>query len=348
MMRDLNSYGPTPITSFTRFLLLTVLAVSIGLADAASAQHGRQPGERHSGLAEEGEVSPLPRTWAALFADAVEDQHALDRWSEHEVLHARFTWNWIDGIDMKGEFWLDTETRRLRILLDDETVLQHDGIAEDGTDGTSAWISPAEHRLPRESLILMSMPNLLTLPYRLRCTTTHLLGQGWQRINDRPYYSASLVLHRDREPARHHWYSTFVSPINYQLRLVAFLANHDPELDLDWEHQHAAQLDDYIDVDGVPLATTWTFRRWSRSRGVLGDQLGELNLRDPQFLPRDEVAFNRPEDDDLRMIPVTAPNLPPDADGDDEDSPDDEDRHIDPHADPEADSATDSETGSET
>ncbi|MEO1086823.1 MAG: hypothetical protein AAFY88_21525, partial [Acidobacteriota bacterium] len=54
--------------------------------------------------------------------------------------------------------------------------------------------------------------------------------------------------------------------------------------------------DDFIDVDGVPFATTWTFHYWNPDSGIDGEPKGSAKLSNVAFVDAPKGAFVKPTD----------------------------------------------------
>ncbi|MFO7721268.1 MAG: hypothetical protein R6W85_12635, partial [Gillisia sp.] len=52
---------------------------------------------------------------------------------------------------------------------------------------------------------------------------------------------------------------------------------------------------DYIVVDGVPFATTWTFHNWNEKDGI-GEQIGQAKISNINFFNPEDELFKKPED----------------------------------------------------
>jgi hypothetical protein len=59
---------------------------------------------------------------------------------------------------------------------------------------------------------------------------------------------------------------------------------------------HAMEYSDFVDVDGVSIATSWAMRHWSEEKGVYGKPLGKGKLTELRFVDPAPEAFARPKD----------------------------------------------------
>ncbi|MHC4989647.1 MAG: hypothetical protein ACYTGC_01600, partial [Planctomycetota bacterium] len=59
---------------------------------------------------------------------------------------------------------------------------------------------------------------------------------------------------------------------------------------------HAIVYEDFVTVEGVTIASRWTFRSWSAAEGIHGETLGTARLGNVRFVEANDASFARPKD----------------------------------------------------
>ena len=98
------------------------------------------------------------------------------------------------------------------------------------------------------------------------------------------------------------WYVLYPDPETGRLRAIAYA------LAAEESHESRALIyTDFLPVDGVTLASRWTFYHWSSAGGITGDPVGRATLKNIQFVQPGDDFFAKPDDARELAMPTTTP-----------------------------------------
>ena len=90
------------------------------------------------------------------------------------------------------------------------------------------------------------------------------------------------------------WYIAFADPKNGRLTALAYIVTYGTALEEASKTPSIILYDDFVDVDGVPFATTWTFHFWNPESGIDGDPKGSAKISNIAFVDEPAGAFVKP------------------------------------------------------
>lgn len=134
-------------------------------------------------------------------------------------------------------------------------------------------------------------------------------GTQWEPMGDarlggeKNYRTARLTFAPSTGDAPGDWYIAYQDKESEQLHALAYIVTYGGTSVSDAEREpHAIVYETYKLVDGIPIATEWTFWMWSAEEG-LGEQLGRASLRNIAFM-EPPPGFFEPEQG---AVPVALP-----------------------------------------
>lgn len=220
---------------------------------------------------------------ADMFISAVEKAHGSALWYQKAALQAGFS---VAGL--KGTMLFRTNLGASRLELDDGTGAVFDGRA--------AWVSPAGSKLKGARFHLLTWPYFVALPMKLRDPGTHLTVLGSRKMDGKSYTTARLTFDAGVGDTPEDWYVLYREPESGRLIAAAYIVTYGKARAEAEREPHVMVYSDFVDVDGVSIATTWAMRHWSEDRGVYGKPLGTGKLTEPRFVDPAPDAFVRPKD----------------------------------------------------
>ncbi len=241
--------------------------------------HERENRERKPGIE--------PGSIADLLAGAMELSHNAKQWKKHEAVKLTMKLTLGDddtALKLTGTFATKS----------DAFVLCVDGTPVFGHDGSERWHAKPLEQFDDAAAHVHMLGMVPVLPYRIR-RDDHIVGTGPMRIvNDHRYYAASIAW-----PDNDNWSVLLVNPSNDRLSIVAYFVRLSEDDEPDFSQAYAMVADDFEGAEEVPFARTWDIWKWSRPRGIVGDEaIGRVKISEVKFIEADEDDFAKPKDDE--------------------------------------------------
>lgn len=162
-------------------------------------------------------------------------------------------------------------------------------------DGEKAWVSPASAEFPMARFHALTWPYFALAPFKLRDGGAHLADSGTLPLTGSPLPAMRLTFAPGTGDAPDDWYLVYTDPQTAQVQGLAYIVTYGKAKDAASE-PHAVVYGDYVQVDGVTLATSMTFFNWEQDKGVVGEPIGVGRLSNIRLGGVEASAFTRPED----------------------------------------------------
>jgi hypothetical protein len=125
-------------------------------------------------------------------------------------------------------------------------------------------------------------------------------GTQWQSYKNEEKDAASFITEKltfkpETGDAPDDWYIVYADQNSNLIQKAAYIVTAYGSKEEAEKNPHAIQYADYEDVNGVPIATKWTFWGWNTKDG-LTEQLGEAKLSNIQFLKNSASLFEIPKE----------------------------------------------------
>ncbi|MEQ9366982.1 MAG: hypothetical protein RIF32_22300, partial [Leptospirales bacterium] len=162
-------------------------------------------------------------------------------------------------------------------------------------DGHEAMVSPPNHPAPKPRFELLTWPYFFELAFKLNDPGTRLRAIGDRRSAGRDYPAARLTFGANVGDTPDDWYVLYVDPQTGLLDTAGYIVTYGQSATEGEKEPHAIVYSDYVDVDGVQLATDWKFYLWTEERGIFGEAIGAARLSNIRFVVLNAGTFLRPE-----------------------------------------------------
>jgi len=96
------------------------------------------------------------------------------------------------------------------------------------------------------------------------------------------FYTAKLTFEKGTGDAPDDWYIVYKNPKTNVLEGAAYIVSFGKGVEEAEKEPHAIKFNDFTIVEGIPLATNWTFHLWTDVDGY-GGQIGEVKLKNIKF-----------------------------------------------------------------
>jgi hypothetical protein len=191
---------------------------------------------------------------------------------------------------LHGALIYETTGKRAQITLSDGTMFV--------TDGETTWISPAAAASPVPSAAyhLEVWPRFLSAPAMLYEPGTILKLAGDRMLQGRPYQTARLTSESQVGDQPKDWQLFYADPESRRVHAMAYQLIRGRNVPYNSRDPHIVTYDDFINVGGAVIATTWRFWSFSETEGITGEPIGLVKLENIKFVHPIARTFGKPKD----------------------------------------------------
>lgn len=223
------------------------------------------------------------------FAEPIEKSHGLDAWRSHRAFQTGISVEFGGSkIFDEAMMMFTTDGGKVRMETKDGVALVF--------DGKDAWVSPASADFPQARFHLLTWPYFLAVPFKLSDPGVNLSGLGEKELNGKPHAAAKMTFDPGTGDSPDDWYVVYRNPETERLSAMAYIVTYGTSLEKAEREPHAIVYDDFVDVEGATVPTTWMFYNWNETQGVNGEPIGKVKLSQPHFITPPADAFNKPAD----------------------------------------------------
>ncbi len=224
------------------------------------------------------------------FADKIGKAHGIEAYRSHAALQADITVLFGGATMLQGTVTFDTPVGQSRIETNDGVVMV--------LDGQDAWVAPGDAPIPpgMARFHLLTWPYFIAAPFKLADPGTHMKDAGMTTlVEDRSLPAGKLTFAPDTGDAPDDWYIVYRDKANDRLAALAYIVTYGNTKEAAEEEPHAAAYEAVEQIDGVAVPTKLSFWNWSPDKGLVGEQIGSLELTNIRFVTPDEDTFTKPE-----------------------------------------------------
>lgn len=214
--------------------------------------------------------------------DSLEVAHKLGEYLSTPFVAYNLLLGPVDTPRWYGQVTQATDFTRIRMDRSDGTRLYY--------DGQRVYQSPDTVEYPKARFDIFTWTYFFALPYKLSDP-----GVIWEKpekamLNGKTYLTAKLSFENGVGDTPEDWYLLYINPQDYTLHAAAYIVTYGKNQAEAEEDPHILVYGDYRDIDGIPIAHSWTFYGWSEEEG-LGRKLMEGTLSDVNFSHEVSASF---------------------------------------------------------
>lgn len=131
-------------------------------------------------------------------------------------------------------------------------------------------------------------------PYKLSDAGTKWSEFGEGNSNNKTFNTQKLSFTPDTGDAPDDWYCVYSDKESNLINTAAYIVTYKKSIEKAESNPHAIKYDGYANINGIPIATKWSFWNWNKANGI-SSQIGEATISNIQFLSRKDVSFDIPE-----------------------------------------------------
>lgn len=232
------------------------------------------------------ELSPRERV------EAIEAAHAGGIYNAQQTVQADMLID-FGPMHVEGTMIFTPSMGKVRMELDGGAVIIY--------DGRTAWLSPADAVVPGPPprFHVLTWPYFVAVPYKLDDPGTIHADAGMHPIRSEAETlpGVKITFGEGVGDTPDDWYMAFADADTGRLTALSYIVTYGKDAQAAEEKPSIVLYDDFVDVDGVPFATTWTFHYWTPGVGIAGDPKGVIKLFNIDFVESlEENTFAKPDD----------------------------------------------------
>ncbi len=235
------------------------------------------------------------------FVAPIERAHSAQIWRQKEAFQSGIVVRFGGNTILEGRMLTTPSMSRTRLELASGVVALW--------DGEDVWVSPGSADFPQARFHALTWPYFLSAAMKLRDPGARVAPLGGRELRGESFETAKLSFDAGVGDTPDDWYILYRNPESGRLAAMAYIVTFGTSQEEAEKEPHAITYDDYVDVEGVPIPTRWTFWMWSEELGIHGEPIGDVTLQDPAFVTPEESSFTLPEDARKEELPTaeTAP-----------------------------------------
>lgn len=227
---------------------------------------------------------------AVAFAQSIEASHNKQAWEAKNAVSFDIDLTYGGKQALAATITSRTNSTGVRVDKKDGTKLIY--------NGKDVFLSPANADDKRARFNMFTWNYFFAIPFKLTDPGTNWELLDSLQIDETPYSAGKLSFGENIGDAPDDWYVIYQQPETGLLHTAAYIVTLGKTKEKAEEDPHAIVYHDYIEVDGIPVATKWTFHNWDQENGI-GEQLGEATISNIKFFDVKDDFFEQPKDSKL-------------------------------------------------
>lgn len=227
---------------------------------------------------------------AVTFAQSIENAHDKQAWKAKNAVSFDIELSFGGQQRFAAKITSLTNSTKVRIDKEDGSMLLY--------DGKKVYLSPADANDKGARFDMFTWQYFFAIPFKLTDPGTHWELLDSLQIDSTAYATGKLTFGQNTGDAPDDWYVIYQEPKTGLLHAAAYIVTLGKKKEKAEENPHAIVYKAYKKVDGIPLATKWTFHDWDKENGI-GKQIGDATISNIQFSDAKDAFFTQPEDSKL-------------------------------------------------
>ncbi|WP_034921474.1 hypothetical protein [Gillisia sp. CAL575] len=231
----------------------------------------------------DGAVSP-----AVAFAQGIESAHNKTAWNKNKAVSFDISLTFGGQERLNGKITSLTNSTKVRVDKNNNTQLIY--------DGNEVYLCPADAEPKGARFDMFTWQYFFAIPFKLTDPGTNWETLESVEMNGNKFDVGRLSFGENIGDAPDDWYVIYQERETGLLHgagyIVTFGSGDQAKAE---ENPHGIVYSEYKVVDGVPVATKWSFHNWSIEDGF-GEKIGEATLSNIVFFNAEDKLFDKPED----------------------------------------------------
>lgn len=159
-------------------------------------------------------------------------------------------------------------------------------------DGNEVFVNSRNDDYKGARFDIFTWPYFISLPYKLNDNGTQWSNEKKNKWGDAQFDSAKLSFDSGIGDTPDDWYVVYKNPETNVLEGAAYIVSFGKDLEKAESDPHAIKYSNFVEVNGVPFATKWTFHNWNEKDGYT-DQIGEATIENIEFITVKDDVFKK-------------------------------------------------------
>ncbi len=228
-----------------------------------------------------GAVSP-----AVAFAQGIESAHNKADWNNKRAVSFDISLSFGGQERLNGKVTSLTNSSKVRIDKKNGTQLIY--------DGKEVYLCPSNADAKGARFDMFTWQYFFSIPFKLTDPGTKWESMESVQLNGNPYDVGKLSFENNIGDAPDDWYVVYQERQSGLLHAAAYIVTFGTEQEKAEQNPHAIVYSDYKVIEGIPVATKWSFHNWGKTTGF-GDKIGEATISNVVFFEAEDSLFKEPK-----------------------------------------------------
>lgn len=234
----------------------------------------------------DGAVSP-----AVAFAQGIESAHNKTAWNKNKAVAFDISLSFGGQERLNGKVTSLTNSTKVRVDKNNSTQLIY--------DGNQVYLCPADANPEGARFDMFTWHYFFSIPFKLTDPGTNWESLESVEMNGNKFDVGRLSFGENIGDAPDDWYVVYQERETGFLHAAGYIVTFGSgDQEKAEENPHAIVYSEYKVVDGIPVATKWSFHNWNLKDGF-GEKIGEATLSNIVFFNAEDKLFEKPEDSKL-------------------------------------------------
>ena len=227
------------------------------------------------------------------FTQSIEEAHHKSTFLKNDAVQYDFQVSFGGNTMLDARITQKTDGSIVRIDNQDGTMIL--------ADQDQVFSSPeiADNAMTRFHAYTWSY--FFALPYKLNDPGTQWSNQRNLSFGENEFPTSRLTFENGVGDTSEYLYVVYKNPDTNVLAGVAYIVSYGKDLEKAEEEPHFAKYNKIENIEGIPVATNWSFHNWNEEEGYT-DQIGNASIKNVVFLKDTTNLFEQNED--LVAVPM--------------------------------------------
>ena len=167
-------------------------------------------------------------------------------------------------------------------------------------DGEEVFLVTDTKPSGKERFDIFTWSYFFALPYKLNDPGSRIVNMKDKKWGLQNYETSKLIFDSGIGDTPDDWYVLYKNPKTDILEGAAYIVSYGKKLSKAEKDPHAIKFANFINVEGVPFATSWSFHNWNLEYGY-SDVIGKATISNIKFVNTDADFFEKTKN----AIPVS-------------------------------------------
>ncbi len=229
-----------------------------------------------------GAVSP-----AVAFAQGIESAHNKTAWNANKAVSFDIALTFGGQERLNAKVTSLTNSSKIRVDKNNNTQLIY--------DGENVYLCPENTESKGARFDMFTWQYFFSIPFKLTDPGTNWENLESVEMDNNTFDVGKLSFGQNIGDAPDDWYVVYQERETGLLHAAGYIVTFGADQEKAEQNPHAIVYSEYKVVDGIPIATKWSFHNWNLKDGF-GEQIGEATISNLTFFNAEDKLFEQPKD----------------------------------------------------